>query len=386
MKRLLPRLLVVALLLAAAIAAGWWSTRPQPIAVVLTEVGRGRVEASVSNTRAGTVDACQRTRMSPSLGGRIDYLAVREGDRVTPGQVLLRLWNEDLTAQMHLAAAGLEVARKRVGEACALAADATRRAARAAELRDAGFVSAEHEEGARSEAEARRAGCAAARADVAQAEARVAAARVELRRTQLTAPFAGIVAEVTGELGEFATPSPPGVATPPAIDLIDDSCLYVTAPMDEVDAPRIAVGQAARIRLDALRGRQFAGHVKRVAPYVLAVEKQARTVDVEVSFDHPEEAGHLLVGYSADVEVILASRAQTLRIPTSALLEGNRVLLYRPTGGDVQSIVVHTGLSNWEYTEVLQGLAAGDRIVLSVEREGVQAGAKVVAEQGRPHP
>ena len=57
------------------------------------------------------------------------------------------------------------------------------------------------------------------------------------------------IAKITGELGEYSTPSPPGVPTPPAIDLIDDSCLYVKAPMDEIDAPKIHSGQAVRISL-----------------------------------------------------------------------------------------------------------------------------------------
>ncbi len=380
MKRHLLRLLIVLAVLAGAAAALWSTTRPQPVAVVLVEAGRGRVESTVSNTRAGTVDACQRTRLSPIIGGRIDYLGVKEGDRVKSGQVLLRLWNEDLAAQVALAEAGLASVRQRVGEVCVLADNAEREAERAASLRAEGFVSVEREESARSAAKARRAACETARIDIGQARAKLAAARTELKRTELVAPFAGIVAEVTGELGEYTTPSPPGVATPPAIDLIDDTCLYVTAPMDEVDAPRIRVGQAARITLDALRGRQFAGHVRRVAPYVVAVEKQARTVDVEVDFDHPQEAGHLLVGYSADAEVILAVREDTLRIPTSALLEGGRVLVYRPATGDLEERTLKTGLANWEYTEVLEGLKAGERIVQSLERQGVKAGARVTPE------
>ena len=66
----------------------------------------------------------------------------------------------------------------------------------------------------------------------------ISGVRAELSTTYLRAPFAGIVAEVTGEIGEFTTPSPPGIPTPPAVDLIDDTCLYVTAPMDEIDAPK----------------------------------------------------------------------------------------------------------------------------------------------------
>ena len=75
---------------------------------------------------------------------------------------------------------------------------------------------------------------------------------MQRQRTVLVAPFDGTVAKIVGEVGEYSTPSPPGVATPPAIDLIDESCLYVKAPMDEVDAPKIKVGQPVRITLDAL--------------------------------------------------------------------------------------------------------------------------------------
>jgi HlyD family secretion protein len=125
----------------------------------------------------------------------------------------------------------------------------------------------------------------------------------------LYAPFDGTVAKIVGELGEYSTPSPPGVPTPPAIDLIDDTCLYVKAPMDEVDAPKIQVGLPVRVSLDALPKQPLPGKVRRVAPYVLAVEKQARTVDVEVDFERPA-TGNLLVGYSADVEIVLSGAAQ----------------------------------------------------------------------------
>jgi HlyD family secretion protein len=188
------------------------------------------------------------------------------------------------------------------------------------------------------------------------------------------------VAKIVGELGEYSTPSPPGVPTPPAIDLIDDSCLYVKAPMDEVDAPKISVGQPVRVTLDALPGKIIPGKVRRVAPYVSAVEKQARTVDVEVNFEHPEATGKLLVGYSADVEIILDGRDKVLRIPTAAIQEGGRVLLFNADSGKLEERKIRTGLANWEYTEVLEGLAAGDRIVTSLEKEGVKAGATVTPD------
>ena len=383
MSPLYRRLLIILVVIAAGAAAFWWIGRPKPIAVALREIDRGRVESSIANTRAGTVEACQRTKLSTIVGGRIERLTVKEGDRVKKGQLLIKLWNDDQQAQSTLAQAQVLTARQRVNEACALAANAEREAQRQSALRDKGFVSSSREESARTEAQAKRAGCEASRADVAQFQAKLAATRVEQGRTHLYAPFDGTVAKIVGEIGEYSTPSPPGVPTPPAIDLIDDSCLYVKAPMDEVDAPKIHMGLPVRISLDALPKQSFPGKVKRVAPYVSAVEKQARTVDIEANFDDPDAPGKLLVGYSADVEVILDVRHDVVRVPTSALLEGGRVLV-AGADGKLGERRVKTGLANWEYTEVVEGLAAGERVVTSLERVGVKAGVPYALEESTP--
>lgn len=380
------RILIILLLLAAAGTAFWWFNRPKPISVALVAVDKGKVEASVANTRAGSVEACLRTRLSPIIGGRIAYLGVKKGDHVKKGQVLLRLWNDDQQAQKNLAEKQVASSSKRIAEACALADNAEREAERMIKLHEKGFISQGGEDKARYEAQSRRAACNAARADVSQAQARVTVTKVEQDRTVLVAPFDGIVADIVGELGEYTTPSPPGVATPPAIDLINDSCLYIEAPMDEVDAPKIHVGQTTRVTLDALPGKVLPGHVRRIAPYVVAVEKQARTVDVEVDLENAEDAKQLLVGYSADVEIVLDSRANTLRIPTSTLMEGNKVLVYLPAKKTLEERVVKTGVSNWEYTEITEGLQQGDQIVASLEREGVKAGALVTPEDSNGKP
>lgn len=371
--------LIVAVIALLGLAFFWFS-RPKPIPVVLKDVTSGMVEATLANTRAGTVEACLRTKLSTIIGGRIEYLGVKEGDRVKKGQLLLKLWNDDQQAQAALAQTQIALAGKRSEEACIAAVNAEKEAKRQSELRAKGFVSTSKEEAARTEADVKRAACNTAKADVAQAEAKLKATRVEQGRVALYAPFDGTVAKIVGELGEYSTPSPPGVPTPPAIDLIDDSCLYVKAPMDEVDAPKISVGQPVRVTLDALPGKVIPGKVRRVAPYVSAVEKQARTVDVEVDFVQPETTGKLLVGYSADVEIILDGRENVLRIPTAAIQEGGKALLFNPDSGKLEERKIKAGLANWEFTEVLEGLAAGDRIVTSLEKEGVKAGAKVTPD------
>jgi HlyD family secretion protein len=375
----LRRILIVVIAAVVLAAVVWWIGRPNPIAVVVAEVARGRVEATIVNTRAGTVEACQRTKLSTILGGRIEVLSVKEGDKVKKGQLLMRLWNDDLRAQESVAQAQVATARKRVVEACTLAESAERDVARQTELHQRGFVSANAIDIARAAAEAKTAACATARADVEQTQASVHMVHVQRGRTELVAPFDGTVAKIVGEVGEYSTPSPPGVPTPPAIDLIDESCLYVKAPMDEIDAPKLRAGQPVRISLDALPKQSFAGKVRRVAPYVTAVEKQSRTVDIEATFDEPARVGRLLVGYSADVEVVLDARDDVLRVPTAALLEGGRGLVVG-AGGRLEERQIKAGLANWEYTEVVSGISAGERLVTSLERPGVKAGAAAVIE------
>ncbi|ODU49536.1 MAG: efflux transporter periplasmic adaptor subunit [Thiobacillus sp. SCN 63-374] len=376
------RLIVIVLAAAALAYAGWYFTRPKPPEVELATIERGTVESTVVNTRAGTVKACRRAKLAPVSGGQIVKLWVKEGERVKAGQPLLELWNRDLAAQRELATRQLTTSEERRREACIMADNAQRDADRTAQLAAKGFVSPQSTENARADARARQANCDALAADVKRAQAQISVTQVGLERTTLTAPFAGIVAKITGEVGEFTTPSPPGIPTPPAVDLIDDSCLYVSAPMDEVDAPRLKPGQPARITLDALPGKIFAGHVRRIAPYVTEVEKQARTVDVEVDFDTPPEAA-LLVGYSADVEAIIERRDKVLRVPTQAIQQDGTVLVL---GKDdtLETRHLKTGLANWAFTEVVSGLGAGDRVLLSFDQENVKAGVKVAHKPAQP--
>ncbi len=375
--RLIRYLPWLAGLVVVAIAV-WYFTRPKPIDVELVTAEPGTVEATVSNTRAGTVKPCRRAKLSAPSGGQISHLLVKKGQRVKANQVLLELWDKDLQAQEQLAQEQLATAQTQAHQACVQADLAETEADRARQLMESGFISAEGLDQKVSAAKVARAGCKAANSQIEQSRSRIAVARASLQRMVLRAPFAGIVADISGELGEYATPSPPGIPTLPVIDLIDDSCMYVSAPIDEVDAANVKIGQQARITLDAIKGKTFAGKVRRIAPYVLEIEKQARTVEVEVEFDqHPEEQ-NLLVGYSADVEIVYDSHRNVLRIPTQALLEGKRVLLYN--NGTIEERTVTTGLANWDQTEITSGLKAGDRIVLSLDRAGVKAGARVRPE------
>lgn len=377
----IPLILTVIVVIGAMIFI--WLGRTKPVEVTVKSVGYGLVQDTVANTRAGTIKACRRAGISPSIGGQIASLPVKEGDEVKAGDVLMELWNDDLLAQLEQASSEAKAVEALARQACIMAEVARREAGRLKRLKKDNLTSEEAADKADGEARAQQSACNAALAENEVSKARIQVVHAELERTRLKAPFAGIVAEVNGEVGEFVTPSPVGIPTPPTVDLVDVSCLYVSAPIDEVDAPEIRVGMPVNISLDAMAGQLFEGSVRRIAPYVLELEKQARTVDVEVDFLCPEDCRGMLPGYSADIEVILDEREAALRIPTEAILEGNKVLLL--TGDEIlEEREISTGLSNWDWTEVTGGLAEGQEVVLSVEREGVGSGVPAVRDTRSP--
>jgi HlyD family secretion protein len=383
MNRRLLRWIIVLLIIVAVGVFIWHYTRPEPIEVVVKPVDRGIVEQTVANTRVGTVKACRRAKLSPSVGGQIAKLSIREGDTVKAGDLLLELWNKDLLAEVRLVQSEAEAAKARAKAACLKADVVQREANRLVKLRETGAASEERADKTITESKALRADCEAAKASVLMSEARIGVSKANLSRTRLIAPFDGVVAEVNGELNEYITPSPPGIPTPPAVDLIDNSCFYVTAPIDEVDAPNIVPGMTARVSLDAFGSRSFEGKVIRIAPYVLDREKQARTVDVEVQFANIENIRQLLAGYSADVEIILDVRYDTLRIPTEAVLEEKRVFVYLPDKKVLKERIFKSGISNWNYTEVVSGLK-DELVVVNVDRAGVMDGAHAVLIKEEP--
>ena len=370
----------------AAVGLGtWWYLRePEPVKVKAQAATLGTVEEIVANTRAGTLKACHRARLAPGIGGQIKTLAVREGDRVQAGDLLLELWNDDLAAQVALAEREADAAGARARSACLNAENAEREAARQVKLQPRRLTSEEVLDRAITAAQAGRANCEAAEATARVSAAQIGVARANLAKTRLTAPFAGIVAEVSGELSEYATPSPPGIPTPPAIDLIDDACHYISAPIDEVDAAKVRTGAEVRVTLDAFGDRVFPARVRRLAPYILDAEKQARTLEVEVEVIDPPKELAWLSGYSADVEIIVERREGVLRVPTAALRPDSSLLVLDRAAGRLRKRTVQTGLANWEQTQITGGIDPGDLVVLSGDQEGVVDGARALLEKQAP--
>ena len=353
---------------------------PEIIEVRTAAVERGLVEQTVTNTRAGTVKARLRAELSPQVGGLVVALPHREGDWVESGEVVVELDSRAQRAELASARTTVEAVGAQAEEACLAADLAEKELSRVETLHARGIASDQNLDLLRTDRDRTRAGCAAARAAVGQAESRVIAAEVQLAFTELRTPFAGTVAEVSTEVGEYVTPSPPGLPIPPVIDLLDPASIYISAPIDEVDAERILVGQAVRVTVDSRSDQTFAGTVARVAPYVLDVLEQNRTVEVEVELDDAQAMKGVLPGTSADVELILDRRDNALRIPASAVAEGGKVLILKD--GLLEERTIEVGLRNWRFAEVLGGIESGVRVVVARNSPDIKAGA--MAEEKAP--
>lgn len=379
--RAMRKWLVWSLVLAGAAAALLRFTllAPERIPVKVVAVTRGRVESTITNTKAGTIRARRRAQLSAEIGGRVVEIARREGDRVEADAPLILIDDATQRARHQLAESGLRVAEASHRKTCIERDRARRELERKRKLAEQQVVSVDLLDQLESAYQVARAACSAGAAEVDRAKAELAASEVELEKTVIRAPFAGVIAEVAVELGEWITPSPPLLTAPAVVDVIDPASLYVSAPMDEVDSAAIHAGQRAKVTVDSHPGATFPGQVERVAPYVLDIEAQNRTVEIEVEFEDPAFARTLLPGTSADVEVVLEAREQVLRLPTSALLEGNRALVAKD--GRLIEQPVKVGLRNWDWAEIVEGLSQDEKVVTSLDRVEVKAGARVETEE-----
>jgi HlyD family secretion protein len=377
--KVLRWLIVFAVLAAGAVTLKLTVLAPEVVTVRVAAVDRGLVEETITNTRAGTVNVRKRASLSPTMGGLVVALPHREGSTVVQGDLVLKLDDRAQRAELELARRDVRSAIALAEEACFAAELAVKELDRVTVLHGEGIASDQRLDLLLTERDRSQAGCAAVRASVEMARARVAVVEVQLEFTEVRAPFSGTVAELSTEVGEWITPAPPGVPIPPVIDLLDPGSLFISAPIDEVDAERVRVGQPARITVDSRPSVRYEGSVSRVAPYVLDDLEQNRTVEVEVEFHDDAETEGILPGTSADVEVILSDREDAVRIPASALAENSLVLLLE--NGVLEERPVVVGLKNWQMAEVLEGLTEGELVVTSRHSTDVKPGARAAARE-----
>jgi len=382
-------LLAMAVLVAGLVA---WLGKPKPIPPEkLIQVERGDIARSV--VAVGRIEPLSKVEVKSKANGILQALLVDVGDAVPEGQILAELDKENLDAQVREARAGRDAEQASLEVASAAEARAKIEAGNP-ELE---FVRRDHERvkalvadkiaspQALDEAEKAHAvslnrqqlleaAVRSAAASVTQARARVAAAEAALDRAEenrrhatIRSPIRGIVLTRDTEVGDAVSSILNlGSAATLIMTLGDVSSVYVEGQVDEADVGRIRTELPVRTTVEAFPGETFAGQVTRIAP--MGREKDnVTTFEVRVSIANPE--GRLRVNMSANAEIILEDRKQTLLIPEAALSYDRQKkpsvrLLDPAVRAGYREVAVVTGISNGQRTEVLEGVTEGAKLVL----------------------
>jgi len=357
----------------------------------LATVERGDVAKSVVAT--GRIEPISKVEIKSKANGIIKDLKVDVGDRVKVGQVLVELDKDNLAArlreagaalngaQANLAAAEAEVQKSKVEAAGPDVPFARRNVERAEQLFTSKLIPQQTLDDARSALEmavnrqdAAKVQLGVAQAKMAQARATVAAAQAAVDRAQeefdnatIRSPIDGMVLSRPVELGSpVSSILNLGANATLVMVLGDISQVYVRGNVDEADIGSVRLDQPARIKVETFRDRQFEGKVTQISP--MGTDKDnVISFEVKVSIDNAK--GELLANMTANAEIILEEHKNTLVVPEAAVVYDAKrnasVDVYVPgskTGRDRRSITV--GVSNGTRTQVLKGLAEGQRVVL----------------------
>lgn len=401
-KRKLSLLVLFIILL---IAGGYFLFREKHVEVTVFKVAKGDVEATVTATTTGTVKARAISKISSQYPGRIERILKREGTRVKKGEILMELDGSDAKTQLSQAEASLKAANAElshliisrdvvVSQSSAMVSqtkakldNAKASLERAHSLYPKGMQSKQELDNARSAFDVAKADYESAMANelqgkmkdeeirtatakVDQMKSSLEQAKIQLSRTHIAAPYSGIVTDLFVEEGELL-----GLGTP-VCQLADESTLYVEAIIDEVDAGKLLLGQDVKLTFDAFKDKRFTGKITEISPLVTTTKEQNRTVEIKVEINTTQDG--IKIGMSTDVEVITGKVKNVPYIPTNAIIEkieGQFVFVAEKE--ITRERRIKTGLSNWDTTEIVEGVKEGDEVITSLEIKTLKDRTKV---------
>jgi HlyD family secretion protein len=200
---------------------------------------------------------------------------------------------------------------------------------------------------------------------VEQARTALDVAELRLERSELMAPFDGVVAVVNAKAGELAS------NLTPAVVLLDPGQFHLDVTVDEVDVAQLSIGQAVTITVDALPGLSLSGRVDRLAPTGTIV---GGVVNYAARLTLDSTDASLRAGMSATAEVVVAEVRDVVLVPNWAIRRDRRTgqaYASLKVGDGLIEAPIETGLRGEAYTEVLGGVKEGDVAAVSTEREGI---------------
>jgi HlyD family secretion protein len=349
-----------------------------------------------SVTASGQVRPRVKVDVSADITGRIIRLAVKEGDLVTKGQLLLQIDPQQYEAALQRSLAALASAKAQFAQANANFIQAKRNYDRSAEIKKSTptLLSDEQLEQLRTAVEVNQALSDASKFSVEQSEAAVRDSRFALSRTTILAPMSGRITRLNVENGETAIQGTLNKDAATLLTISDLTILETKIKVDETDVSRIKLGDSAVVQIDAFPDTTFVGRVVRIAnSSVKATTSTTSTdqaVDYEVVVQLLNAPNETRPDFSATAKVITDVRQRVLSIPIIALTVredsaiANGDTAQTPNGKkagkqvgkrDVEGVFVvnagntvsfraiKVGIAGDRYFEVLGGLKAGDRIV-----------------------
>ncbi|MBW2704188.1 MAG: efflux RND transporter periplasmic adaptor subunit [Deltaproteobacteria bacterium] len=370
--RRLVKLALLAIVAAATVA--FW---PETVLEVRTSlVEQGKVEQWVASVQAGAVKAQRQASLRAMAAGRVAVLHIKRGDRVKAGQALLELDAGTLRARMRLSKANLKVGESAQRTTQVRKAAAARSLARNKKLAAKGAMATGTLERFQAEFDFASEAVQASLANMEQLKAALDVTRAALAETRIKAPFDALVSQVHVELGEAVNPATP------LIDLVDDSSIRVEAPVDEADVGRLKLGMPVRVQTDVHANKPLTGTLSYISPVVIKDLRQNRQLNVEVALD-VALAPMLKVGMSADIEIVVDRKPDVLFVPTAAVMRaGDQRQVYVVLGGKAEMRDIRIGLTNWERTEVVEGLRKGETIIINLDAESLAHGVPVRTGSG----
>jgi len=333
----------------------------KPVSVKAIELKPGELRVIVNATTTSTIKSETEVTLSAQRTGRVVKLPVKEGDLVKAGTLI---------AQLDLAEESVQTANVLL-QSKATYEEAGKNLKRVEDLFQKGMV-------AQQDLDASRRGY-----EIAQSQYQAAAADAVVKKdySVIRAPFDGVIAKKTAEVGEILMPGKE-IAT-----IVNPDKIYVLATIDEVDVGRLKNGQPVAITIDAFSGEKFEGSIRRISPIVSGGKLETRTADVWVYFNRKD--ARIKPGMSADIEILITILQSVLSVPSQAVIEreGKKqafiavgVELKHGAKAVANMKPVEIGITNWSYTEVTKGLSAGEFVITTPEATGLTDGAKVVIE------
>jgi RND family efflux transporter MFP subunit len=305
----------IALIVLAAVAL-LIGRRNAPQAVEIATVAAAYPSASVAALNAtGRVVAARRASVSSKGTGRLEWLGVQEGQRVTEGDIIARLENRDVAAEREQAAAQVQVARANLAQGQADLEDAAAAYKRAQDLAQQKFIAGSALDTAEARYNKSRAAIDTLKAQITVAQANHRATEVAFDQTLIRAPFTGMVLTKSANVGDIVTPfSAASGTTGAVVTMADMETLEVEADVSEASIAKITVGQPAEIQLDAFPDLRLLGEVSRIVP---TVDRAKATLLVKVKF--VERDPRVLPDMSAKIAFLSRPLRPDERTPVAAL-------------------------------------------------------------------